>query len=76
MGPLSTGRLVAGLAVIALLAVLVWQTMEPGKYQQVTWLLLGFFAARILLSWMRQRRIEKKEEKPSKTADQPSSKLM
>ena len=59
MAPASTGRLAVSLAVFALLAVLVWRTMEPGKYQQVVWLLLGFFAFRVLLGWLRSRRIEK-----------------
>ena len=56
--PLGTGRMVVALAVLALLAVGVWRTMEAGKYRQFTWLLLGFFAARVALSWLRSRRIE------------------
>ncbi len=47
--------MVVSLAVIALLAVLVWRTMEPGKWQQLTWLLLGFFAFRIALTRLRPR---------------------
>jgi hypothetical protein len=43
------------LAVLGLLAVLVWQTMEPGKFQSLTWILLGFFAFRVILGWMRSR---------------------
>jgi heme A synthase len=43
------------LAVLALLAVLAWQTMEPGKFQSLTWILLGFFAFRVVLGWMRSR---------------------
>ena len=58
MMPGGTGRLVVALTVLALLALLVWRTMEPGKYQQLTWLLLGFFAFRVVLSWLRSRRIE------------------
>ncbi len=43
------------LVVLGLLAVLVWRTMEPGKFQQLTWILLGFFAFRVILGWMRSR---------------------
>jgi hypothetical protein len=56
-GPAGNGRLVVALVVLALLAVLVWQTMEPGKYQQLTWLLLGFFAVRVVLGWSRSRKM-------------------
>ena len=55
MGPLSNGRLVIALAVLGLLALLAWQTMEPGKYQQFTWLLLGFFAFRVVLARLKAR---------------------
>jgi len=55
MSPSSNGRMVVALVVLALLAVLVWRTMEPGKYQQLTWLLLGFFALRTVLTWRRAR---------------------
>jgi hypothetical protein len=43
------------LAVLAVLAVLVWQTMEPGKFQMLTWILLGFFAFRVILGRLRSR---------------------
>jgi hypothetical protein len=55
MSPRSNGRFLISLAVLAVLAVLVWRTMDPGKYQQVTWLLLGFFAFRIALMRLRSR---------------------
>jgi hypothetical protein len=55
MGPRSNGRFVVSLGVLALLAVLVWLTIEPGKMQQVTWLLLGFFAFRIVIANFRSR---------------------
>jgi hypothetical protein len=42
-------------AVLGLLAILVWRTMEPGKFQSLTWILLGFFAFRVILGWMRSR---------------------
>ena len=49
MEPRGKGRLATALMVLAMLALLVWKTMEPGKLQYVTWLLLGFFAMRVLL---------------------------
>jgi hypothetical protein len=55
MNPSGTGRMVVALTVLALLAVLVWRTMEPGRYQQLTWLLLGFFAFRVILGRLRSR---------------------
>ncbi len=57
MEPSGTGRMVLSLAVLGLLAVAVWLTMEPGKYQQFTWLLLGFFGLRVVLGWQRSRRM-------------------
>jgi len=47
--------MVVALAVIALLAALAWRTMEPGRWQQLTWLLLGFFALRVILARVRSR---------------------
>jgi len=55
MAPSGNGRLVVALVVLSLLAVLVWRTMEPGKFQQLTWLLLGFFAVRVVLTRLRSR---------------------
>ena len=55
MAPSGDGRLVVALVVLAVLAVLVWRTMEPGTMQQVTWLLLGFFAVRVVLTRLRPR---------------------
>ncbi len=46
------------MAAMALLALLVWLTMEPGKFQQLSWVLLGFFALRVVLGWARSRKIE------------------
>ena len=57
MNPTGTGRMVVAFVVLAGMAGLVWRTMEPGKYQQLTWLLLGFFALRVLLGWLRARRM-------------------
>jgi hypothetical protein len=55
MRPQGDGRLAIGLAVIAALALLAWQTMEPGKFRSLTWLLLGFSAFRMLLLRFRSR---------------------
>ena len=55
MGPQSNGRLAIGLTVLAVLAILAWQTMEPGKFRYLTWLLLGFSAFRMLLLRLRSR---------------------
>jgi hypothetical protein len=43
------------LLVLGLLAVLAWRTMEPGKFQSLTWILLGFFAFRVILGRRRSR---------------------
>jgi hypothetical protein len=55
MAPSGDGRLVVALVVLAVLAVLVWRTMEPGKFQELSWLLLGFFAFRVVLTRVRSR---------------------
>ena len=47
--------IVWALAVLGVLAVLVWRTMEPGKFQSLTWILLGFFAFRVILGRLRSR---------------------
>ena len=59
MEPSGTGRMVLSLFVLGFLALAVWRTMEPGKYQQFTWLLLGFFGLRVVLGWVRSRRMGK-----------------
>jgi hypothetical protein len=58
MAPASTGRMIVALAVLGVLALLVWRTIDPGKVQQLAWLLLAFFAARVLIGWQRARKIE------------------
>jgi heme A synthase len=49
--------MVIALVVLGILALLVWRTIDPGKVQQVAWLLLGFFAARVLIGWLRSRKM-------------------
>ena len=55
MAPSGNGRLVVALVVIAVLAVLVWRTMEPGKLRSLTWVLLAFFAFRVVLGRLSSR---------------------
>jgi hypothetical protein len=55
LGPASRGRMVIALAAIALLGLAAWQMMEPGKYRSLTWILLGFFAFRVVLERLRSR---------------------
>src|ERR1700759_3036124 len=49
LGPRSNRLLAVALGVLALLAFLAWRTLIPGRWQQFTFLLLGFFAVRVLL---------------------------
>jgi hypothetical protein len=55
MEPRGSGRLWIALSVLTVLAILAWKTMEPGKLQYVTWLLLGFFAFRVVILAMAAR---------------------
>ena len=42
--------MLVSLVVFALLAGLVAVTMEAGKFRSLTWVLLGFFALRVVLA--------------------------
>ena len=55
MEPSGTGRLLVSLAVLGALALAVWWTMEPGRFQYFAWLALGFFALRMVLVHHRAR---------------------
>jgi len=55
MSPQSNGRLIVGFALLAFLAVLVWLTMDPGRFRQVAWLMLGFSAFRMTILRFRSR---------------------
>ena len=55
LSPAGSGRMVIALALLGLLALAVWQTMEPGKFQSLTWVLLGLFAFRVILGRLRSR---------------------
>jgi hypothetical protein len=64
--PSGNGRMIVALLVLGTLAVLVWRTMEPGKFQNLTWILIGFFAFRVILTRVQSGRIE---SKPDSTID-------
>jgi hypothetical protein len=53
LSPGGSGRMTIALAVIAVLGLLAWQTMEPGKFRSLTWVLLAFFAFRVVLTRLR-----------------------
>ena len=55
LSPAGTGRMVVALAVFGVLALSVFFSMEPGKYRTLTFILLGFFAFRVLLGRLRSR---------------------
>ena len=55
LSPAGSGRMIIALVALGLLAFFSWQTMEPGKYRSLTWILLGFFAFRVLLGRLRSR---------------------
>ncbi len=55
LSPGGSGRMYIALTVLAILALLTWQTMEPSNYRSLAWILQGFFAFRILLGRMRVR---------------------
>ena len=67
MAVAGTGRMIVALAVLGVLALLVWRTIDPGKVQQLAWLLLGFFAARVLIGWQRARKMG--YERPDRESD-------
>jgi len=53
--PVGSARLWIALAGFAALAMLAWGTMQPGKFRSLTWVLLGFFAFRIVLTRLGSR---------------------
>jgi hypothetical protein len=57
MAPAGTGRMVVALVVLGILALLVWRTIDPGKIQQLAFVLLAFFAFRVLIGWQRTRKM-------------------
>jgi hypothetical protein len=53
--PAGTGRMIVALAAFALLALAVRFTMDDTKFRTLTFVLLGFFAARVVLGRLRSR---------------------
>ncbi len=53
--PAGTGRMVVALAAFVLLGLLAWQTMDDTKFRTLTFVLLAFFAARVVLGRLRSR---------------------
>jgi hypothetical protein len=53
--PGGAGRMVVALAIIGLMAVSAWFTMDAGKYRNLTFVLLAFFAIRVVLGRLRTR---------------------
>jgi hypothetical protein len=41
------------LALFAAVAVLAWQTMEPGKFRTLVFVVVGGLSLRVLLGWRR-----------------------
>jgi hypothetical protein len=46
-------KTVITLLLFGVVAVLAWQTMEPGKFRSLVFVVLGGLALRVLLSWRR-----------------------
>jgi hypothetical protein len=46
-------KTVVALVLFGAVAVLAWQTMEPGKFRNLVFVVLGGLALRVLLSWRR-----------------------
>ena len=53
--PGSQQRMALALLVIAGAAIGVAFTMEPGRYRSLAWVLLGFFAFRVVIGRMKLR---------------------
>ena len=58
-GPGSQQRMIVALLVLAGAALGVGLTMEPGRYRALAWVLLGFFAFRVVLGRLKQRQAER-----------------
>ena len=55
LSPAGSGRMKIALVAIALLAIAAWQTMEPGKFRTLVFVVLGGLALRVLLGSRRAR---------------------
>ena len=54
-GPGSRQRMFLALLLLSGAAIGVWRTMEPGRYRDLAWVLIAFFAFRVLIGRVRQR---------------------
>ena len=54
-GPAGRGRMILALGALAVLGIAAFLTMESGKYRSLTFVLLGFFAVRVVLGGLRSR---------------------
>ncbi len=61
--------MLVALIVLAAAGLGVWSTMEAGKYRSLAWVLLGFFAFRVVVGRMRQQQQERREAAGSRRAD-------
>jgi Flp pilus assembly protein TadB len=48
-------KLGIALGALAILAGLAWQTIDPGKWRNFVWLVLAFFAFRVVIGALRSR---------------------
>ncbi len=55
LSPAGSGRMIVALVAIGLIALLAWSTLDPGKPRNVTFVLLGFAAIRVVLGRQRKR---------------------
>jgi hypothetical protein len=53
--PAGGGRMIVALLLMALIAASAFWTMEPGKFRDLCFVLLAFFALRIVLGKLRSR---------------------
>jgi hypothetical protein len=60
-GPGSQQRMIIALLVIAGASIGVALTMEPGKPRSLAWVLLGFFAFRVVLGYFNLKRYGERE---------------
>jgi hypothetical protein len=53
--------MVVALLILAGAAVGAGLTMEPGKYRSLAWVLIGFFAFRVLIGRMHRRQADARQ---------------
>ena len=58
-GPGSQQRMIIALLLIAGAALGVGLTMEPGRYRALAWVLLGFFAFRVVMGRFKKQHTER-----------------